>query len=411
MILSQVRNFILGHYSGIWVVRAIIKSMLYILGRQPKLGLAELEAIVGAKNVRPVGDVAAVVESTPIVFKRLGGSIKAAVELDVLPTLDWAKAIKTVESHLLSQLNELPAEGKVKLGLSLYGLDINVPKINAAGLSLKKAIKRAGRSVRVVPNQETKLSSAQVVHNQLTSNLGLEVLLVRDGQKIIIAISTDVQNITDYTIRDRERPKRDAFVGMLPPKLAQIMLNLGTKPDTQTVLDPFCGTGVLLQEAALQNYSVYGSDNSVKMIDYSRANLDWLRKRYDISFDDKLELGDATSHQWQSDIDAIVCETYLGQPLSGLPSPEKLRSIADGCNQLHHDFFENLAPQIKSGTPLCVAVPTWRTANGFLHLQMLDDLENLGYNRLDFTWADKSDLIYYREDQTVARELLALIRK
>lgn len=393
------------------MVRAIIKSMLYILGRQPKLGLAELESLADADKVRPIGETAAIVENTPINFKRLGGSIKAAIELDELPTLDWAKALKAIESHLLSQLNELPTDGKIKLGLSLYGLDVNVPKINAAALSLKKALKRAGRSVRVVPNQETDLSSAQVLHNQLTSNLGFEVLLVRNDKKIIIAVTTDVQNITDYTVRDRQRPKRDAFVGMLPPKLAQIMLNLGVRSDTETVLDPFCGTGVVLQEAVLQGYSVYGSDNSVKMIDYSRANLDWLRKRYDVSFDDKLELGDATTHQWQSDIDAVVCETYLGQPLSGLPSPEKLRSIADGCNQLHHDFFENLAPQIKSGTSLCVAVPAWRTANGFLHLQMLDDLENLGYNRLDFTWADKSDLIYFREDQIVARELLVLIRK
>jgi hypothetical protein len=35
-----------------------------------------------------------------------------------------------------------------------------------------------------------------------------------------------VQDIDAYAERDFERPMRDAFVGMLPPKLAQIMLNL-----------------------------------------------------------------------------------------------------------------------------------------------------------------------------------------
>ncbi|HEX4662294.1 MAG TPA: hypothetical protein VH144_01635 [Candidatus Saccharimonadales bacterium] len=394
--------------------------MLYILGRQPKLGLAELESLAGADNVRPVGDIAAIVENHPIPFRHLGGSIKAGTIIDRLPSVDWPKITKAVETHLKTQLETLPVEGKIKLGLSLYGLDISVPKINASALSLKKVIKRAGRSVRVVPNQDSELSSAQVLHNQLATPLGLEILLVRDDQSVIIALTSDVQNITDYTIRDRERPKRDAFVGMLPPKLAQIMINLaiGQLPtnqlpitDNKVILDPFCGTGVVLQEAALQGYNVYGSDNSVKMIDYSRANLDWLRRTYDITFDDRLELGDATTHQWQSDIDAIVSETYLGQPMSSLPLKEKLDAIIHGCNQLHRKFFTNLAPQLQSGTPLCIAVPAWQTAKGFLHLSMLDDLENLGYNRLDFTCANTSDLIYYREDQIVARELLVLTRK
>ena len=81
-----------------------------------------------------------------------------------------------------------------------------------------------------------------------------------------------MQDIESYTKRDRERPKRDAKVGMLPPKLAQIIINLaaGQLPEEklqnicdiplgepiprrllgQTVLDPFCGTGVILQEAS-----------------------------------------------------------------------------------------------------------------------------------------------------------------
>ena len=47
---------------------------------------------------------------------------------------------------------------------------------------------------------------------------------------------------------------------MLPPKLAQIIVSLsGTQPG-QTVLDPFCGTGVVLQEALIMGAIVYGFD-------------------------------------------------------------------------------------------------------------------------------------------------------
>ena len=76
-----------------------------------------------------------------------------------------------------------------------------------------------------------------------------------------------VQNISAYAMRDQKRPKRDAFVGMLPPKLAQIMINLALgdqEPKDKLLLDPFCGTGVLLQEALLMGLKVYGTDLSQK---------------------------------------------------------------------------------------------------------------------------------------------------
>lgn len=58
-----------------------------------------------------------------------------------------------------------------------------------------------------------------------------------------------VQDIESYTARDQARPMRDARVGMLPPKLAQIIINLAlSNNDITEVLDPFCGTGVVLQE-------------------------------------------------------------------------------------------------------------------------------------------------------------------
>ena len=79
-----------------------------------------------------------------------------------------------------------------------------------------------------MPNNENHLNSAQVLNNKLTSELGCELLLVSDGVNTIIARTTAVQDIDAYTLRDRGRPKRDARVGMLPPKLAQTIINLST---------------------------------------------------------------------------------------------------------------------------------------------------------------------------------------
>ncbi len=78
---------------------------------------------------------------------------------------------------------------------------------------------------------------------------------------------------------------------------------------------------------------------------------------------------------------------------------------------IHKKFLQNVARQTKPGFRLCIAVPAWKTKNGFQHLKTLDSLEELGYTRVSFAHARPKDLVYHREDQIVARELVVLIRK
>ncbi len=424
-----------------------------ILGRQPKISLAELEALYGAESITPVGDYAALIHiDAPLPQDRLGGSMKTGKLLARLENTDLAGAFHYLQKTIPNHLEHVP-EGKLQFGLSAYDFEASAKTILKNMLSLKKIIKNCGRSVRIIENKKPALEAAQVLYNKLTGPLGWELLLIKDGADCLLAQTTGVQNIDDYSKRDFERPKRDAYVGMLPPKLAQIMINLavGKQSSALTLLDPFCGTGVVLQEALLMGYDVIGSDLSQKMVDYTIANLEWLNSHHsrpDREFsqnidpllkpeDDKLgkvvniQLADATTHIWNLKRDLsvspqdddtghsehseesliITCETYLGKPLSSLPEPDKLQRIIDESNSIAEGFLKNIAGQIKSGTRLCLALPAWHLGSGqFKHLKVLDHLEDMGYNRLDLTHATKQDLIYHRDDQIVARELTILER-
>lgn len=444
-----------------YYTRIIMIMIVCILGRQPRLGLAELESLYGAEKIKVVAGGTVALVDVPSIDRELGGTIKVAKLLDALETTTFDKLSQSLAKRMSKYLAELSIEGKVKFGLSVYGVKTNIGELNRASLFLKKRIKNAGRSVRVVPNNELYLNSAQVLHNQLTSRVGLELLLIRDGDKTFIARTIHEQDIDAYTLRDRGRPKRDAFVGMLPPKLAQIMIHLahghaslkkndnvmlaaaelvevsetsafpaGARQDkdnqlapsgvdessadsdagTLRLLDPFCGTGVVLQEAALEGYAVYGADLSQKMVEFTTTNLKWLAETHKVDIDATIEQGDATTHQWKGQIDTVVCEGYLGQPMSQEPPREKLEMIMHECNSIMRDFLKNIAPQLPSGTPLCVAVPAWHLSDGFKHLKMVDQLDELGFSRREFIHARESDLLYYREDQIVARELLVLTK-
>ena len=380
-----------------------------ILGRQPALGVAELEQLYGASSVRWFSDSSAIVDSPKFDFNHLGGTQKAGRIVAELSG-DWRKvSMRIVREYTLAWADH---QGKITLGLSAYGFTATAREVQKTGIILKSKLKEKGVSLRLVPNAEPALNTATSHHNKLgLSDNHVELLVVRAGNgKVVVAESVGAQNITDLASRDQARPRTDSFVGMLPPKLARIMINL-TGVASGRVLDPFCGTGVLLQEAALLGFDVYGTDLSEKMVRYSTENLDWLTNRYSLDSKVVIEQGDAMTHAWVGSLDAIATETYLGQPFSAPPSPAKLTEVRGNCNHIISEFLKNIAPQLDDGTPLCVAVPAWRDTTGnFTHLPLVKNLGKLGYKQITLQHVTAEQLLYYREDQVVAREILLLKR-
>ena len=380
-----------------------------ILGRQPALGVAELEQLYGASSVRWFSDSSAIVDSPKFDFNRLGGTQKAGRIVAELSG-DWRKvSMRIVREYTLAWADH---QGKITLGLSAYGFTATAREVQKTGIILKSKLKEKGVSLRLVPNAEPALNTATSHHNKLgLSDNHVELLVVRAGNgKVVVAESVGAQNITDLASRDQARPRTDSFVGMLPPKLARMMINL-TGVASGRVLDPFCGTGVLLQEAALLGFDVYGTDLSEKMVRYSTENLDWLTNRYSLDSKVVIEQGDAMTHAWVGSLDAIATETYLGQPFSAPPSPAKLTEVRGNCNHIISEFLKNIAPQLDDGTPLCVAVPAWRDTTGnFTHLPLVKNLGKLGYKQITLQHVTAEQLLYYREDQVVAREILLLKR-
>ncbi|HEY0965431.1 MAG TPA: methyltransferase domain-containing protein [Candidatus Saccharimonadales bacterium] len=385
-----------------------------ILGRQPELSIAELERLYGPSALDHFSSTTATFTSDTLPdIQSIGGSLKLGKITLELRKATWQDVSNKIIQYYTKQFKQVDA--KITLGISVYDWNVSSREIGRLGLSIKKGLKSHDVSVRLIPNSERALGTATSHHNKLgLSPTKIELLIScsKDGQ-IVVAESIGTQNITALARRDQGRPKRDAFVGMLPPKLAQIMINLAAsgKHDGR-LLDPFCGTGVLLQEAALLGYDVYGTDLSEKMIDYSQINLDWITGKYNLKTNVTVTQGDAMNAKWEAPIDYVVCETYLGQPFSAPPSPDKLDQVRKNCDHIIAEFLTNLHRQIAPNTPLCVAVPAWRDSNGRVtHLPLIKKLDSLGYTQWTSPHSKNQPLLYYREDQVVARELLILTRK
>ena len=400
-------------------------NYLAILGRQPEISIAELEAQLPNARFSMSHSLNFCYIDTQndaiLDINRLGGTIKIAVKLSEKP-LDF--------------LRNLP-EGKITLGVSDYSSHASKKSAATEALKLKKILVRHGRSVRVIENKTAELSTATSLHNGLSGNNERKVELIKVNDNWFKVIG--VQDIDAYSKRDQARPARDAKVGMLPPKLAQILINLcGPLKENSRILDPFCGTGVVLQEALLMGYRAYGTDINDRMVEYTNKNLSWLcdefqknsseggpepgkarisagrpwrragQTRPEIEFFE-IHQGDATSFQWQSPIDAVACEGYLGKPMSTVPPEIKLKTEKQECRSIILGFLKNLAKQITPNTPVVIACPAWLREDGsYSRLEILDEIDNLGYNVNN---KSREGLLYHRESQIVARDIIILRKK
>jgi hypothetical protein len=86
--------------------------------------------------------------------------------------------------------------------------------------------------------------------------------------------------------------------------------------------------------------------------------------------------------------------------------------VRGNCNHIIGSFLKNIAKQLAPGTPMVLAVPAWRDTQGsFTHLQLVNKVEDYGFERIELTTVDSDKLLYSRPDQVVGRELLLLVKK
>ena len=323
----------------------------FVLGTHPELSKAEIEAVTKAKLVGlPNPSVVLLDIMTPSVElqERLAGVIKIGTIIGSLKGFDKQKMADLIRSHIVAH------DGKVQFGISTYDKRI-AKQIQPLGLEVKKRLKADGVSCRLVTSRETALSSVVVEKNHLLQKGG-EFVIIPNGHETLIGKTEAVQDFEAWGRRDFGRPARNAKSGMLPPKLARIMLNLtGLEPTQSSILDPFCGSGTILMEAQLLGFkSVFGSDLSAKAIENAKKNLDWLNATPRMP---QLQKADALRVAPPQLVEAIVTEPYLGRPQSGGETAKQLEAIRRELLELYDKTFSHLITLIKPSGVLVVSFP------------------------------------------------------
>ncbi|MGQ9759306.1 MAG: THUMP domain-containing protein [Candidatus Methanomethylicaceae archaeon] len=148
---------------------------------------------------------------------------------------------------------------------------------------------------------------------------------------------------TDRRAFARRKPKTRPFFhpGVLEPKLARVFINLSRVRGGDIFLDPFCGTGGFLIEAALMGLRTFGVELDERMILGAARNL----RYYGLDVD--LILGDARRCPLRK-VDGIATDPPYGRGTS--TKGESVRDILI-------EFMEEAYRTLKDGGWMCIAAP------------------------------------------------------
>jgi len=401
-------------------------SYAAFLGHQPHISIAELAAAVPGFTLKHrVEKKVAIFESSedlkPEILSILGGTVVLAQQLSN-NVLD----LKDIPKVLVKELDKTRGK-KVIFGLRTIG----VPYKSVRNLyrECKTKLRNEGRSSRYV-GSDHKPAASVLLHDAglLDGKKGCELSIVLGEELMWIGRTIAAQDVESYTKRDMDKPVRDTTVGLLPPKLAQILLNFGLwiakengcksavkKKPTVTVLDPFCGTGVIPMEALLRKWPVQASDKSVKGVNGCTKNLDWIRK------EEKIAKKDVPSTIWKQDAlkpfelknlpDVVVTETSLGTPLNSRPTQKDAMKEKTANEALQEGFLRNAATTLPNIPIVCIW-PVWRTKTMPIFLEKIwKVIEELPYEvvqPIELEKHDRPTLFYRRADQFVGREIVLL---
>ncbi len=416
----------------------------FALGKNSTLSIAE---IISVLNLQSVSFSLEFISSEMAICKTnqdiksdelleiLGGTVKLGKILDEISFDETeAKFYKIFSAENLSRKYFPQKEGKIHFGVSLYNAGGDSQLLSQLekqqkdiDLTIKDNLKKEGIKSGFVQIKERFLSSVSVDKNKLIGS-GAEIVLILTTEKILVGKTLGVQEFESYSFRDYFRPAKDKRSGIMPPKLARMMINLAKLDKNDTLLDPFCGSGTILQEAILLGIkNIIGNDISRKAVTDTQKNIGWLFEKFP-----QIKRSDLNLKIIQSDarilseklslnsIDAIVTEPYLGPPMFRKLSLKETERLLSDLDKLYLEAFDQFAKVLKSKGKVVIIFPAFEINGKYYFMKILSQLKNLGFQQQDFFPMDiknhpaisltpRNSILYGGKEQFVKREIISYV--
>ncbi len=311
-------------------------------------------------------------KSASTLFSRLGGSYKYArvtghsisdaldkILLPFRPKFNWTVSAYEcqrdlyVETHqCLHELLKMKGLGKAKF------LE---PKI-------RSSTEQKGNLLGAAELKATDVREKILLEDG--NDLGID-LIVHGGinqRQPIFAQTIDTFDSIEFEHRDVDRPFQNP-TKTLAPRTARAIVNIALTVESQSLLDPFCGLGTILQEALLCNVSIIGVDKNQDYVEKAKANLEWLISKYKVSqqlrknvfaFDAR-----RISHARLPRIDAIASEPILLPIFKQNPNVSESIALIDKVRSTYEKCLDEFSSILsKPGSRIALVSPVLIDSSG-----------------------------------------------
>lgn len=292
------------------------------------------------------------------------------------------------EADIIKRLSSVK-DDKVIFGISIFSYDGKVrqeelnKKVEEIAYHLKSQLKERSINSRFIKPQNLVLTVGQLKKNKILER-GIELLIFihKDGS-VEFGETILSQNVQNFAKIEREKPYSNAYMGMLPVKLARIMVNMAQPLEKDKFLwDPFCGSGNIVLQALLLNNSVFASDIENEAIRGTLQNIEWLKREYGVDSKyivKRLNVKNSYDINKYSDIiknvGAIIAEPYMGKPQHKLLTDKQVFDLQSEYVNLVTSFFRRVENYLLDSTKVVLVVPEYKTINGFQRLDLEKHLQ------------------------------------
>lgn len=284
----------------------------------------------------------------------------------------------------------------------------------------KQIVKNSWLNPRFVNKDFTNISSTIIIKEALIKKQ-TDINIINTPETIYLWRSIFVQNIYAYSNRDYWK-ETDMNIWMLPPKLAQIMINLWKKDkNINSLYDPFVWLWtVLIEWAFMWLKNLYWSDINWKMIETSTKNLNNIKSKFDFEINifnqNAKYINEVKS---LNEIDQITTEWYLWEIMTkNNISLERINKQKEKLLDLYSWFFSWLKKSNFKWN-IVISFPFWDMKWKFLFFEEIYDIINkyckieklITDENINFQETKAWSLLYKRNSQIVWREIFSLIIK
>lgn len=369
---------------------------LFVLGRDHELSKLEIESLLENKgiNFRILDESREVLSLEcggldPNIIDEFGGVIKIA------KVISNTNRIDEIEANLDNSDLYNGKSNKIQYFITPFNTDL---------LSfVEDYLKDYFKTIKVKALYRRDCDPSKLIKRNIIEN-GFDIVIFKN----LIGKTIAAYNPLELKKRDVGRPQVD-YKRVISIRLAKILINISKVKKNEILLDPFSGSGTILQEALLKEINVIGLDNDSESVKQAEENIKWLVKNYNIKNKFqilKLDCRKLREKIKDNSIDGVVTEPYMGPFIKKLPSIPEARKLVSELSFLYMDLLNNLKHVVRIGKRIVIVMPKFRTReNKILSIDFRGIAESNGFDLA------ANPINYGYKDSKLLREIYVLERQ